>query len=147
VTKRWRRVGTALVVAITVATIPVPAGAAPTVSDREAAIAALEQQVGLLGKGEATKAYDLLVPEQQAIFTREQYAKCAYQGFYVKKIKVRAVEERRTRIPGTSITKPAIVITARVQLTGDRFTQKTREFEVDGQWRYAVREPLKFATC
>ena len=97
-----------------------------------------------LSNGQFGRAWETMHPAQQEFVDRDFYVECA-QGSApaMELVDVETVEvyEEEATIPGTDTTANATAVTYRAEVTsgGDTqsFTDTTRLFEVEGDWRWA----------
>lgn len=107
---------------------------------------ALLHQIDLLKKGQYGRAYDEIVPQQQALFTRDAYIACLSQEHpSVGDVKVQEVYTEQVAIPGTDDKLDSTAITVQISGTGllgaSTQTETFHEFNINGQWRFSISDP------
>lgn len=102
---------------------------------------ALLHQFDLLKKGQYGRAYDEIVPTQQALFTREQYISClTKQHPIVGGVTIKEIFTEHVAIPGTDQQLDSTAVTAEIEGLFGKNTQTFHEFNINGQWRFSVTD-------
>jgi hypothetical protein len=113
---------------------------------------ALKRQLQLLSEEQLGELYDELHPEQQKLFTSDQF-RCQREA--LGRLEVTSVEivdeyPDRIQIPGTGIEEDATAVSARVSVVGlgglQTGTDTFHQFAVDGKWTWTVPNPQDFAS-
>lgn len=112
----------------------------------EQSLKALLEQI-ITGQGE--RAWDTMYPAQQAIVTREQYARCVKGlGVELDRFDIRESYEDTITVPGTDVTAETMTLVYRIELRqGDdkgTLTDTAHVIEVDGEWRWVLNDPEPF---
>lgn len=98
--------------------------------------------------GQYGRNFDALVPEQQALFTRDGYVACASKApvKLTSSTSFRPVETYRETItlPGTSTTAETTAVT--VEIVTDAGAQRvtTHAMRLDGTWRIVLTDPTYY---
>ncbi len=126
--------------------------AAPPEPD-ESAGDAFKRQLQFLSDGQISRVYDELHPEQQKLFTLDQYRCARDKKSGVDVVSVEIVDEypERIPIPGTSVQADSTAVTAKltVNVLGEEQsdTDTFHEIAVDGKWKFTVSDPTEAIDC
>ncbi len=110
----------------------------------ESAADFLKRVIEAEAKGQLGRAYDMIHPAQQALFTRDNYANCTGAGDGADLTGFEEVETytENVDIPGTDLVVPATAVTAKITLdvSGRKVSDTTtlHAISVDGQWAFVV---------
>ena len=117
-----------------------------------AAADALETQMGYLSDGQYARLYDTLHPAQQELISEDEFVECYHReidGVDVVGVEVVEEFEEEVDLPGTDLEdQDSVALTVRLtvrqgqQMASD--TDTFHEFEVDGDWRFSVKDPEDF---
>jgi hypothetical protein len=142
---------TSLSAAVTPSATAVPTPTTPSVpvqpQTSDAAAAAFQTWVKQYNAEQWDRHYATLVAAQRSIITEKQYAACRDKSVnpifkWVKTVKTRA--DVKSKIPGTSRTQPATLVTARLRVQGFTLPITAHMFYEDGAWRWSMtKENLK----
>lgn len=115
----------------------------------ETAADALRRQIGYLSDGQTGRAYQEIHPEQQALFTVDQYGECLSSIPDAEVVSVEETYNEPLTIPGTETVVDSVAITAEVRLGGQTDTDTYHEVYVDGRWVFTVfaAEDIAAGTC
>jgi hypothetical protein len=101
--------------------------------------AALKKQIGWLTSGQYGRAWDQMHPAQQALMSREQYARCAgARSIPDFEVTLKEIYDEEVQIPGTEEKVMSKAVTVELRYGGSRDTDTFHEFLVDGQWRWTA---------
>jgi len=136
--------------AITSSKIPAPTATTSVRAEPqtgEAAAAAFRTWVKQYNAEQWDRHYASLVAAQRKIITEKRYASCRDTSInptftWVKTVKTKA--NVKSKVPGTSRTQPATLVTARLRVQGFTLPITAHMFYEDGAWHWSMtRENLK----
>lgn len=110
----------------------------------ESAVDAFGVLVESLSKGQTGRAYDILHPAQQALFTKEEYEACQsdLSSFDFGGVELDESYPEDLVIPGTDESVESLALTVRidVSVSGEDadYTDTINAIAVDGNWRFVV---------
>ena len=115
---------------------------------------AMLRQFDNVQKRQWARHWEELHPAQQAFVAKDQFIRCSDQlSLSIESVNVVRSFEDRVTVPGTTLQADSVAIAAQVkvrigQLATD-FERTFHEFEVDGEWRWAITdpEPYKAGRC
>ncbi len=125
----------------------------PNPEPDETAGDALKRQLQFLSDGQTSRVYDELHPEQQKLFTLDQYRCARDKKSGVDIVGVEIIDEypERIPIPGTSLQADSTAVTAKITVTllGEEQsdTDTFHEIAVDGKWKFTVSDPSESIDC
>ncbi len=119
-----------------------PTATAPTAPT--AAGEAFKQFSTYITDGQYQRAYAVVHPEQQKLFTAEQYEACLEAreagSVEITSISIKETFPERFTITGTSIQVDSTAITAELDTNQGTLTDTAHAVNVDGQWRFIVSD-------
>lgn len=116
----------------------------------ESAGDAFKRQMGFVDKGQWSRSYDELHPEQQKLISREAFLSCGAKRSSAQILEVKILETypEDYLILGTGITAPSTAVTASLKVKSGSQEQEVKrtvhEFKIDGKWRW-VDDPAYYA--
>ncbi len=112
---------------------------------------ALKRQLGYLDAKDLERAWVDLHPVQQAFVPKDLYIRCGREqlrSVRLQNISVLSSRDDEAEIPGTGVTAKATLVTAQYTFVSGTFSQRATEtfpeFQIDGRWRWTVRDPEPF---